>query len=410
MRLPTRVGYVLKRYPRYSETFVVNEILALEQTGLPISIFSLRPPEDGHFQDAISRVRAPVAYHVASGLRGDDFWRALGDAGAWIDDVEDRLRAARGMDVRHVYQALRIACDVRRLGLTHLHSHFATEATDVARMAAWFASVPYSFTAHAKDIFHDSVDVAALVTKMRGAAAVVTVSDYNARFLCSLPGAPTTRVVRVYNGLPLEEFAFHEPAARPRRIVSVGRLVEKKGFSVLIEACAQLRAAGVEHRCEIIGGGELEDALRAQIRAGDLQDTIELVGPLPRRAVIERVQNASVLAAPCVTGADGNRDGLPTVVLEAMALGTPCVATNVTGLPEIVRDGQTGLLVPEGSAEPFARALECLLDDAPLRVRLARAARRQVETSFDIRSNVEGLRPLFGADVDDPSLAAGASA
>ncbi len=410
MNLLPRVGYVLKRYPRYSETFVVNEILALEQTGLAISIFSLRTPEDGHFQDAISRVRAPVAYHVASGLRGDDFWRAVGDAGAWIDDIEDRLRAARGMDVRHVYQALRIACDVRRLGITHLHSHFATEATDVARLAAWFSSIPYSFTAHAKDIFHDSVDIAKLVSKMRSAAAIVTVSDYNARFLSSLPGAPTKRVVRIYNGLPLDEFAFREPADRPRRIVSVGRLVEKKGFSVLVEACAQLRAAGVDHRCEIIGGGELEDALRAQIRAGGLEDSIELVGPLPRRAVIERVQNASVLAAPCVTGADGNRDGLPTVVLEAMALGTPCVATNVTGLPEIVRDGHTGLLVPEGHAAPLATALECLLDDVPLRLRLAQAARRQVETSFDIGRNVAGLRPLFGADGDEPSRAAGASA
>jgi len=410
VRLPTRVGYVLKRYPRYSETFVVNEILALEQTGLPISIFSLRPPEDGHFQDAISRVRAPVAYHVASGLRGDDFWRALGDASAWIDDIEDRLRAARGMDVRHVYQALRIACDVRRLGVTHLHSHFATEATDVARMAAWFASVAYSFTAHAKDIFHDSVDVAALVTKMRAAAAIVTVSDYNVRFLCSLPGAPAKRIVRVYNGLPLEEFAFSEPAGRPRRIVSVGRLVEKKGFSVLIDACAQLRAAGVEHHCEIIGGGELEQSLRAQVRALGLEDTIELVGPLPRRAVIERMRNAAVLAAPCVTGSDGNRDGLPTVVLEAMALGTPCVTTNVTGLPEIVRDDQTGLLVPEGRSESLASALRRLLDDAPLRVRLAQAARRQVETSFDIRRNVAGLRPLFGADVEETPLAVGASA
>jgi glycosyltransferase involved in cell wall biosynthesis len=407
---PVRVGYVLKRYPRYSETFVVNEILALERVGVAISIFSLRAPEDGHFQDAISRVRAPVAYHVAAGLRGDDLWGAIGDASAWIDDIEDRLRAARRMDVRHVYQALRIARDVRRLDITHLHSHFATEATDVARLAAWFAGVPYSFTAHAKDIFHDSVDLEALVAKMRGAARIVTVSDYNARFLCSLPGAPTRRVVRVYNGLPLEEFPFSEPSLRSRRIVSVGRLVEKKGFSVLLEACAQLRAAGVDHHCEIIGGGELDSSLRAQLRALGLEGTVELVGPLPRRAVIERVQNASLLAAPCVTGTDGNRDGLPTVVLEAMALGTPCVATDVTGLPEIVQDGQTGLLVPEGRAEPLAHALACLLDDRALRIRLAHAARKQVETSFDIQRNVEDLCPLFGLELEDPPRAAGAFA
>lgn len=405
-----RVGYVLKRYPRYSETFVVNEILALEQAGVAISIFSLRPPEDGHFQDAISRVRARVGYYTAAGLRADDLWSAIADAGACIDDVESRLVLARGMDHRHVYQALRIARDARRLGVTHLHAHFATEATDVACLAAQLADLPFSFTAHAKDIFHEDVRPAALVAKMRAASAVVTVSDYNARFLRGLPGAPAERVVRVYNGLPLEEIAFAEPARRPRRIVAVGRLVEKKGFAVLVEASALLRRRGVGHHCEIIGQGPLEEPLRAQVRALGLGDTVELVGPLPRRDVIGRVQSAALFAAPCVTGADGNRDGLPTVVLEAMAAGTPCVATDVTGLPEIVRDGETGLLVAEGQAAALADAMERLLDDAALRVRLAAAARRLVEQRFDVRRNVETLRHLFGAGEQAQRALAGASA
>src|SRR5687767_8157753 len=179
-----RIGYVLKRYPRYSETFVVTEILAHEAAGLEIEIFSLRPPEDTHFQDVIARVRAPVNYLSADdGLKGADLWTAIEEASQSLPGLWVALETARGEDVRQVYQAVRLAHQVRLKCIDHLHAHFATSATTVARLAAHFADVPYTFTAHAKDIFHESVRPEDLCRKLEDAAAVVTVSDYNAEYL-----------------------------------------------------------------------------------------------------------------------------------------------------------------------------------------------------------------------------------
>src|SRR5215208_4230994 len=152
-----KVGYVVKRYPRYSETFIVNEILAHEAAGMEVEIFSLLPPEDGHFQDSISRVRAPVTYLQAKGLKAADFWSTLDDAGEILPYLWDSLEEARGEDVHYAYQAVVLARETRRRDIDHLHAHFATASTTVARLAARFARIPYTMTAHAKDIFHESV-------------------------------------------------------------------------------------------------------------------------------------------------------------------------------------------------------------------------------------------------------------
>src|SRR5205823_4150700 len=145
----------------------------------------------------------------------------------------------------------------------------------------------------------------------------------------------------------LGSFPFAEPRERPPRIVAVGRLVEKKGFTTLVDACAILLRRGAEFECNIIGEGELESALAKQIESLGLSNRVKLLGPQPQREVIRHIRNAAALAAPCVLGSDGNRDGLPTVLLEAMALGTACVSTDVTGIPEVLHHEKTGLLVPQ---------------------------------------------------------------
>ncbi|MGH7676191.1 MAG: colanic acid biosynthesis glycosyltransferase WcaL, partial [Gemmatimonadales bacterium] len=178
-----RVGYVVKRYPRYSETFIVAEIAALEAAGLDIEIFSLLPPNDTHFQDAIARVRAPVHYLPSQGVKAVDFWGALEGAGAALPGFWGALEAARGEDALAVYQAAVLASAARGRGIRHLHAHFASIATAVARLASRFANLPYTFTAHAKDIFHESVRPEDLRTKLVDAAAVITVSDYNRDYL-----------------------------------------------------------------------------------------------------------------------------------------------------------------------------------------------------------------------------------
>jgi colanic acid/amylovoran biosynthesis glycosyltransferase len=392
-----KVGYVVKRYPRYSETFIVNEILAHEAAGMEVEIFSLLPPEDGHFQDAISRVRAPVTYLQAKGLKAADFWSTLDDAGEILPYLWDSLEEARGEDVRYAYQSIVLARETRLRGIDHLHAHFATASTTVARLAARFARIPYTMTAHAKDIFHESVNPEDLRRKLRDAAATVTVSDYNLEYLRASYGPIAKDVRRIYNGLELEKFSYEEPRRRAPEILAVGRLVEKKGFDDLIEACALLRNRSVQFRCRIIGLGEQERELRAKVKRLKLGDRVELPGPRPQNALIEAVGRAAVFAAPCVIGGDGNRDGLPTVLLEAMALGTPCVSTDVTGIPEVLHDGETGLMVPQRDTNALAGAIERLLADPALRVELAGRARQLVEVEFDVRRNAALLRKTFEA-------------
>ena len=404
-----RVGYVLKRYPRYSETFVVNEILAHEAAGLEIEIFSLRPPNDTHFQNSIAQVRAPVNY-VRTPSRGRTnqslntpfpnavsfFWAELQEASKVLPGFWTALEYTRGEEASMVYQAAWLAQDVQLKGITHLHAHFGTVATSVTRLAAHFAGVPYTFTAHAKDIFHESVELETMSRKLRDAAAVVTVSDYNLAYLQETYGAAANQIQRIYNGLDLGRLPYQSPRDRPPQIISVGRLVEKKGVSILVDACAILKGWGCEFSCQIIGAGELEASLRQQIQTLDLQSRVAVIGPRPQVEVFEQVQQAAVFAGPYIIGADGNRDGLPTVLLETMALGTPCVSTNLTGIPEVVRDEETGLLVRQHDPLALATALKRLLTDPDLRVRLATQARQLIESEFDIHRNANALQSLFG--------------
>jgi glycosyltransferase involved in cell wall biosynthesis len=392
---PRKVGYVLKRYPRYSETFVVNEILAHEAAGFALEIFSLRPPEDTHFQDLIARVRAPVNYLRTETVKLADFWRSLGEAAAEFPGMFAALREGLRENVIEMYQSVLLARAVQRKGVGHLHAHFATSAASVARLASLIAGVPYSVTAHAKDIFHEEVRPDDLMRKFGDAAAVVTVSDFNLEYLRQNYGPAAARVRRIYNGLDLDKFSYQTPSERPPLILAVGRLVEKKGFADLIDACAILAQRGTPFTCQIVGTGELEMSLREKVLALGLTKRVQLLGPRPQDELVDYIRRAAVFAAPSVVGSDGNRDGLPTVLLEAMALGTPCVSTTVTGIPEAVRDGETGLLVPEHDPAALADSMERLLVDADLRTRLAAKARQLIEAEFDLHRNAAQLRQIF---------------
>jgi hypothetical protein len=181
------IAYIVKRYPRFSETFILNEILAHEAAGRTVQIFSLYPPNDTHFQDAIARVRAPVLYLNAEGSKAVELWNELERTAEAFPCLWTALAFARGADAREIYQAARLARLVRERGIDLLHAHFASTATEVARLAARFAGIPYTFTAHAKDIFHESADPDALSRKLADAARVLTVSDFK-------PGVPAPDV------------------------------------------------------------------------------------------------------------------------------------------------------------------------------------------------------------------------
>lgn len=398
--MPPRIAYILKMYPRFSQTFVVNELLAHQAAGRTMDIFSLRLPDDGRFHEAVSRVESPVHRIKRPSGRSAGFLATLDQALAQFPGAADVIGDNPGLLASDLEQAMLLALKVRRLGIDHLHAHFGTVGTTTARLAARMAGISYSFTAHAKDIFHESVDPEVLRSKLADAAAVVTVSDYNLRWLREHYGEAAARVVHIDNGLALDEFPFQDPAERAPLILAVGRLVEKKGFETLLRACATLRDRGQSFRCEIAGGGLLAGPLKRLLEALELEDVVTLLGPQPQTVIRHKLHEASVLAAPCVVAADQDRDGLPTILLEAMAMGTPCVSTPVTGIPEIVDHGNTGLMVPERDAEALADACERLLTDAPLRSRLAVAARQQVEERFDVERNAARLRQLFDRVLD----------
>ncbi|MDO5617445.1 glycosyltransferase family 4 protein [Kocuria sp.] len=405
-----RIGYVLKVYPRFSETFIVTEILAREAQGEQVEIFALRHSTDPRFHPELARVQAPLTY-VPRPFKASEAWEVMARAQRIIPDFG--LRLARLLpdlaetEASEVHQGIELACSVVYRGITHLHCHFANLSVKVAEIASRLTGVPYSVTTHAKDLFHESVSHPRLERTFRHADHVVTISRYNRCFLSSnfqiFRSVAGQKVHLVYNGLELSRFPYAAPSnpSGPLHVVGVGRLVEKKGFDVLIRAAAVAHRAGLEVRVTIAGGGERDQQLKELVSEVGLADRIEFQGPRTQREVGELLRQADVFVAPCVVGADGNADGLPTVLLEAMAMGVPVIATRVTGIPEVIRggdadgSGQTGILLEPGVVESLAQALTTVADPRWDRATVTRAAREVVETHFDSQHQAAALRALL---------------
>ena len=394
-----RIGYVLKMYPRFSETFVVSEILAREAAGEHLVVYSLRPPADTRFHAELARVQAPV-HQVPRSSSARGFWATWTDAAA-DPALAEGLRRALPLLLAAAPDEAEQAVAVARLavahGVTHLHAHFASVATTVARLAGAIAGLPYSFTAHAKDIFHADVDPADLAAKLRDAHHAITISDFNLRHLLATFGPDIrTGLHLVRNGLELDRFPYspRSSTARPPRLLAVGRLVEKKGFAVAVDAVARLRDRGIAGTLDIVGDGPLRDALADRIVRLDLTDRVVLCGPRTQSEVCAMLRGHDLFVAPFVVGSDGNANGLPTVLLEAMASGIPCVAADVTAVPEVIRDQETGWLVPSGDVDALADAIATALHPATDRVRITDAAQALVRREYDSASQAATLRAL----------------
>ena len=399
-------GYVVKMFPRFSETFILAEILELERRGEKVHVISLRKPDDGCFHEDLSRVRAAVAY-LPEHLTCQPLEYLRAHARACLRSPKAYLRALFAAvsqlpaSWRGFLRAPLVAAEAKAAGCERLHAHFASLPAITAMFAAALAGMPFSFTAHAKDIYLRGRPRRLLRALIFRAQRVITVSEFNRRYLSDLAGPflPPGKILCLYNGVDLD--IFKPPPAEPGAgeeplVLAVGRLVEKKGFDTLLEACSLLRDRGVGFRCEIAGKGPLQGQLASRISEKGLNDRVWLVGPLPHGALLGKLRAAALLAAPCVVGKDGNRDGLPTVILEAMACGVPVVASSVTGIPEAVEHGLCGRLVPPGDPRSLADALADLLADAPLRARMGRAGRERAEALFDLKRNVATLQTTLG--------------
>ncbi len=395
-----RIAYVLKRFPRLSETFILNEILELERRGVPIEIFSLLEPAEKLRHETLKRVQAQVTY-----LPQDFFlkkWRV--QEGRYLEGTfreRSFKELFQGEQVPEgsvlFLKASALALLARAKGVKHLHAHFGTGATTVAMLASRLTGIPYSFTAHAKDIYHESVDTVLLKEKILGARFVITVSEYNRRHLAELAGEDLKgKILRLYNGIDLTRFQSDPSIYRePDLILAVGRLVEKKGFHHLVQACRLLLDRGCPFQCLIVGDGPEHAPLAQQIIALGLQDRVGLVGPLSQEHVLDILKKATVMALPCVVSATGDRDGLPTVLLEALAMGLPVISTTLNGIPEIIEHGKTGLLVPPGDPVLLGQAIEEVLANLDFQERLAHEGRLKAEEAFDIQKNVLVLGDLF---------------
>jgi len=383
-------AYLLKKFPVFAQTFVAREVEGMERHGLLPEVFALQEAEASN-QEGFDVLRRRVRV-LPGGLRlGADVLR-LGLAGrlpmgplasgAWLGATRRRRREAFWLGPR-----------LQSGGISHVHVHF----TGPAACTAWWLhqdfGLSYSITAHANDFLRGGKEHPGLERLLVDAAFVVAVSDYSRELLAAK--FPRARLVRVYNGMRLASVPQPVPV-QPPLLVAVGRLVEKKGYPILVEACALLKQRGVDFCCEIIGEGPMEQDLRRQIAASGLDKQVRLAGPRTQPEIRRSLAAATAFVLPCVEEKSGGMDILPTVITEAMAASLPVVSTRLAGIPEMVIDGETGILVAPGDAVAFADALQKLLSDKNRARAMGAAGRRHAEANFCEDVTIPQLLALLG--------------
>ena len=405
------VAVVLKGYPRLSETFIAQELHALEQRGLSLALYSLRHPTEAVAHPVHDEIRAPVVYlpeylhdEPTRILRSWLKARRLPGYGAaraawWRDLLRDPSRNR----VRRFGQALVLAAEMPS-SIAHLHAHFLHTPASVARYAALMRGLAWSCSAHAKDIW--TIPEWEKREKIDASAWITTCTEINARHLRSLADG-ATRVDLNYHGIDTRRFPA-PASARPARdgrdaesavaLLTVGRAVDKKGFDDLLAALARL-PPDRHWRLTHIGGGPLLPELEAKARALGLADRIQWLGALPQAAVLDAYRNADLFVLPCRVSDDGDRDGLPNVLLEAQSQKLACVSTRVSGIPELIDDGTTGVLVPSRSPDALAEALARLIADPTLRRRLGDAGFARATREFSMDTGADRLRERFVASL-----------
>jgi glycosyltransferase involved in cell wall biosynthesis len=408
---PQKIGYVVKMFPRLSETFIRNEILELERQGLALRIFSLKRPAEAETRLAGGGVQAPITY-----LPERVYREPLRVLRAQLGVLRRYPRGYRRMllhvlrrrEMRSLGRGLRRFCQtcclVHEKGqVEHLHAHFASDPTRLASWAQMICKSSYSITTHAKDLYQDDrIGSPGLRNKLSLARFVVANSNYSAAGLRAVfNGDAPTKIFTIYNSVDLAAFPRRLSEPSEPLIFSAGRLVEKKGFADLIKACRLLKDWGVSFNCEIVGSGPLGASLDECIANLGLEKTVKLRGQRPHRELGHHYLKAMVFALPCVVADNGDRDILPNVLKEAMAVGVPVVTTRLEGIDELVTHEETGLLIKPGDIEGLAKCLQRLLTDAELRRRLADRARQLIEERFNLQTNFATLRKLLGEMIEE---------
>lgn len=404
-----RVGYVMTHYPKLAQTFIANEIDAVEREGLAVTCFAMNAP------DAVERAAPGAEAKIARttylkaaplGAVATLLRQSLRHPLAMVRVWGMALRSGGG-DVRrmarrvaHLAQAARVADDSASLGITRLHAHFGLAPATIAWLATAIArahgreEAAFSFTIHG---FHDFADPAEarLELKAREAAAVLCISDFTRSQLCLTTEAALWDRYHVARcGIDLGAFAYRDPPipAGPLTVMALGRLSAEKGFGVLIDAVAQLHREGVPLRLRLVGDGPMRGELEATARAAGIADAVSFAGEQPPAAVRDELARADLFALASFS------EGLPVSLMEAMAIGVPTVTTWIAGIPELAENDVSALTVPPARADALADALRRLAQDPALRLRLARAGRERVERQHDLGRCGAVVATLLQAD------------
>jgi glycosyltransferase involved in cell wall biosynthesis len=400
-----RLGYLYSRYPVISQTFCDAEMLALERLGVELEIGSVYPPLTSLRHEHIACLSAPIHYAPPQEILKISEKNAK-ITGKWPRDLVERHEQKYGSTAKagqRARNALYFADFFARSNVDHVHVHFANRAAHTALFLKEISGIPFSVTAHGQDFMKDLGSDDLLREICAAAEFVAAETDYSRELLCERCPNSAAKIHRVYNGIDLERFPTpHYETERvpvaPRevpRIISVGRLVAFKGFEDLIDACAELAHRGLEFNCEIIGDGPLRNDLEAKIENLNLSGQVQLLGSLSQQTVLEKLQAADIFALASVTDAQGASDVFPTVILEAMASGRPVISTRLAGIPELVVEGQTGVLVSPRDTAALTDALQRLLRDTELRLHYGHAGRARIERYFRIEDTVVPLLKLF---------------
>ncbi|HLO31072.1 MAG TPA: glycosyltransferase family 4 protein [Anaerolineales bacterium] len=413
-----QIGYLLRSYPRLSQTFILNEILALEKIGVSIRIFALTNPHEEVVQRQVDQVRAPVHY-LDEDLEPRSLRNRLNEnAQVARSHLKGYLRsivyiaANKGIDegytassrwrcfLQAVHLVYLLDRNERRTGkrIDHLHAHFAHDPALIAYLVHGITGIPFSFTAHARDLYQ--VPEKVLADRIDRACAVITCCRANLEYLNQIAPAQKSKFSLVYHGVNLNDFqSVPEPGRgsvpKPPILLSVGRLVEKKGFQDLLQALLLVKTSGKRFQCVIYGEGPLCQQLELWIKEHGLSDEVILKGASTQQELIAVFQRATLFILTPIQTEDGDRDGIPNVLLEAMAVGLPVVTTAVAGIPELVDNNQNGLLYPPHDVEGIAAGIIELLHNAEKRRQLGSAGSKKVMEQFDIAQAANHLKVLF---------------
>ncbi|MCH9698928.1 MAG: glycosyltransferase, partial [Gammaproteobacteria bacterium] len=345
------ITFVVKTYPKISETFILQEILALQHRGYPLLIASLQKPTDSQQHPEVSEVTSPVIYLDRETCNAWNIMICVAHClvNAPIRFFKTLVFVCSGQQTSITFlQSVCLAMQIRRNGIRHIHAHFASEPATVAVLVQQLTGTGFSISAHAKDIYLSTQT--ALKRKIARARFVVSCTQYNCDYLEQITEA-STPIVCVYHGINMNRFTGRTNRnktladSRAPRILSVGRLREKKGFETLLSACQLLSRNGYRMQCDIVGYGPLHEQLESMIIRLNLKDIVTLKGQLNHSDLVTLYDDTDIFALPCQIGEDGDRDGIPNVLMEAMAFEIPVISTRISGIPELVEDHVSGLLI-----------------------------------------------------------------